>query len=49
MSSFGPINELKLDDDGITPMEKFLSTTTYIAPKNNNTWGIPVYVLYAIL
>ena len=29
----GQINELKLDDDGITPMENFADTTTDITLK----------------
>ena len=43
------LNVLKVDDDRITPMEKFGGTTTYIILKNNIKWGCPVYVLDAIL
>ena len=43
------LNELKVHNDGITPMEKFLGTTTEITPKNHHTWGCPVYVLDARL
>ena len=42
-------NVLKVDDDGITPMEKFAGTTTYINLKNYHTWGCPVYLLGARL
>ena len=42
-------NKLKVDDYGITPMENFASTTTYITIKNHHTWGYLVYVLGAIL
>ena len=34
-------NVLKVDDDGITPMEKFSGTTADIFPKNHHTWGCP--------
>ena len=37
-----------MGDDGITPMEKFASTTTDINRKNHHTWGCPVYVLDTI-
>ena len=39
------LNELKVDDYGITPMEKFSVTTKYITLKNNHTWVCPVYVV----
>ena len=39
------LNVLKVDDDGITPMEKFSSTTTDISLKNHHTQVCPVYVL----
>ena len=39
------LNELKVDDDGITPIEKFAGTTTDITLKNHHTWGFPVYLL----
>ena len=29
--------EIKVDDDGITPMENFSGTTTDINPKNHHT------------
>ena len=37
-----------MEDDGITPMEKFAGTTTDITLKNCDTWGCPVYVLGVI-
>ena len=43
------LNKSKLHDDDITLMEKFTGTTTYITPKNNHTWGYPVYFLGARL
>ena len=43
------LNEIKVDDCGITPMEKFAGITTNITIKNHHTWGCPVYVLNAIL
>ena len=42
------LNILKVDDDGIIPMEKFSGTTTDIYLKTHHTWGYPVYVLDAI-
>ena len=39
------LNVLKLDDYGITFMEKFAGTKTDITLKNHHTWGCPVYVL----
>ena len=42
------LNELKVDDDGITPMESFAGTTTDITTKNHYTWECTVYVLNAI-
>ena len=39
------LNVIKVDDDGITPMEKFAVTTTDNTLKNHHTWGCPVYVL----
>ena len=42
------INVLKVDDDVITPMEKFAGTTTEIYIKNHHIWGLPVYVLDGI-
>ena len=41
------LNVLKLDYDGITPMENSTGTTTDITLKNNHTCGCPVYVLDA--
>ena len=43
------MNEIKLDDDGITPMEKFPGTTPDITLKNHHTWGFPLYVVDEIL
>ena len=43
------VNELKLDDDGITPMENSVDTKTSITLKNHHRWGCPVYVLDARL
>ena len=34
--------DLKVDDYGINPMDKFSGTTTYITLKNHHTWGCPV-------
>ena len=42
------MNELKVDDDGITTMDKFVGTTKDINIKNDHTWGCPVYALDAI-
>ena len=39
------LNVLKVDNNGITPMEKFSGTTTDINLKNNYTRDCPVYVL----
>ena len=30
-------------DDGITPMEKFSGTTTYVSINNHHTWFFQVY------
>ena len=38
-------NVLKVDDNVITPMEKFSYTTTDITLKNRHTWVCQVYVL----
>ena len=38
-----------LDDDCISPMEKFEGTTIDITIKNHHTWGCPVYILDARL
>ena len=43
------LNVLKVDDNEITPMEKFSGTTTDIYLKNSHTWGFPVCFLDAIL
>ena len=43
------LNELMVDDDGITPMEKFAGTMTDITLKNCHTLGFPVYVFDEIL
>ena len=43
------LNVLMLDDDGITPMEKFANTKTYITLNNRHTWVSPFYVLDARL
>ena len=37
-----------MDDDGITPMEKFTGTATYIYLKNHHPQGCTVYVLDSI-
>ena len=42
-------HEFKVNDDGVTPMEKFASTTTDITIKSNHRLGCPVCVLYARL
>ena len=38
------LNELKVYGGGITPMEKFLGTTTAITIKNHPVWVCPVYI-----
>ena len=43
------LNVLKVDDDGITPMEKFSGTTADITLINHHTRGYKVYVLDKIL
>ena len=43
------LNLLKVDDYGITTIEKFAGTTIYISLKNHHTWGCHFYVLDAIL
>ena len=43
------LNKLKVDDDGITPMEKFSGTTADITLINHHTRGYKVYVLDKIL
>ena len=43
------LNILKVDYDGITPMEKFAGTTTNIYLKINHTLVCPVYVSDEIL
>ena len=37
------------NDGGITPMDKFEVTTSYITCKNNHTWVSTVHVLDRIL
>ena len=39
------LNELKVDDDGITSMGEVLGTTKDITLKNHHTWGCTVYVM----
>ena len=41
------LNVLNVDDDGITPMEKFSGTTTENSLKIQHTSGCPVYLLDA--
>ena len=43
------LNELKVNDNGINPMYKFLGTKTDITFENHHTQGYPVYVLDARL
>ena len=43
------LNILKVDDNGITPMEKFSGTKPNINLKNHHTYVCPFYVLDAIL
>ena len=43
------LNILKVDNYGITPMNKFSGTTTDVTLKNHHTWVCPVYVLDEIL
>ena len=42
------LNELKVYNDGITPMENFAGTTADITLKNHHTQGCPVYFLDVI-
>ena len=42
-------NVLNVEDYGITPMDKFVGTTTDISLKNHHTRVFTVYVLDAIL
>ena len=39
------LNKNKVDDGGVTPIDNFSDTTTYITLKKHHTWGCPVYVL----
>ena len=39
------LNEIKVYDDGITPMDNFSGTKTDINLKYHHTWDCPVYVL----
>ena len=43
------LNELKVDDDVITPMKNVLGTTIDVTLKNNHSWVCPVYALGSIL
>ena len=43
------LNELKVDNDMITTMEKFSGKTTGINIKNNHTQSCSVYVLDKVL
>ena len=43
------LNELKVYDYGITTMEEFADTTTYITLENNHTRICLVYILDEIL
>ena len=43
------LNELKVDDDGITTMKSFSGTTTDIPLQNKHTWYCTVYVLDATI
>ena len=38
------LNELKVDDYGVTPVEKFAGTKTDFTLKNTHSWGCSVYV-----
>ena len=38
-----------MDDNGVTPMEKFSGIIMYINPQYQNVWVFPVYVLYSRL
>ena len=39
------LNKNKVDDGGVTPIDNFSDTTTYITLKKHHTWGCPVYLL----
>ena len=43
------LNELELDDCGVTPMVIFSATTIDINLNNHHTWGCQIYVLDARL
>ena len=43
------LHALKVNDHGITPMEHFSGTTSYITLKIYRTWGYTVYAWDAIL
>ena len=43
------LNLLKVDDDGITPMVKFVGTKVDINLNNYHKWGCPVFDLDARL
>ena len=40
-------NRLSLNDDGLSPLERFSRTADDIIPTNFHTWGCPVFVLDA--
>ena len=42
------LNVLKVNDYGISPMEKFTGTSTDISLQKHHTWVFAVYVLDAI-
>ena len=44
-SFVGKLTEIKVNDDGITYMEKFAGKITDITIKNFHTWVCKVYVL----
>ena len=41
------MDELKVDDNRITPMKDFSGTTTDINVKSHHSWGCSVYFLVA--
>ena len=46
LNSFeGKPDELMVNDDGVTPIEKFVGITTHTTLKHHHTWSCPVYVL----
>ena len=39
------LNNLNVDDNGVTPIDKFSDITAYINLEHHHTWIFPVYIL----